>query len=843
MKQISTIFISLLFLMGVSLETYAQSNQYLHLDGEDDSVILEDASQYLVGAEGFTMAGWFYTDELVYGQGMLDFRGASEDEFYVIMLADGKLECRWLPNGEFYEIVTADFAILPEQWQHIAFVFTGEMIELYIDGRRRRPQPAGGTFDDPTVDFSIGESVITCCDFHFGGGVDEVSLWSKALNQEEIADMMENELKGDEDGLELYYKFNQGVPGEDNTSIKEVISEVGAPERNARISNVALTGMTSNFVGELDLGFQAITFPLVDNVLISSEPIEITAEASSDLPVSFSVLSGPATVEGNTITLTGEAGEVVVVASQFGDDTFEPAENVLQTFQVLDPEKIVPKAELRNPLEGTVDVPELSPIQLATIASIDYPELFNINKLYFQIGDEIVEAKDWGNGHYTAWWTPPVYGEHQVVIVAQNNYEAESVNIKTINIADTAEDIEAIAIQGMVLDGSVSVGEVEAELPAYLGAYDQIMATLDVNCSPDGCDPWDRVVQVEAKGHNGEWIEIIRYITSYGIACDHTIDLTDFMSVLQGKVTFRITYVTFAEGFSFNLRFDYRAGAPAFKYSQVQELWEKTYEFGDYANLQPVEMLTVDHPENAESSKLKLVSTGHGWHGNEARNNTANAAEFYEATHNILVNGEPTFEQHNWLNCSPNPDGCNNQNGSWQFDRAGWCPGAIAPWFEYDMTDYISENPIDLNYRFFEDYVDRCHPNHPDCETNTPPQCDCNDGFNPHLIVASSLISFANQPLGVVNEVVDNIEEYMINSFQLYPNPTTGMTTLTIEKTYQQATVEVFDHVGKLVFDKAIGYVAAGNQLELNLKSLTKGVYLVSVLTEQGKGVQKLIIE
>mgnify|MGYP003843515625 CR=1 FL=1 len=42
--------------------------------------------------------------------------------------------------------------------------------------------------------------------FYFGGRADEVSLWSKALTVDDVMDMMENELNGDEEGLEVYYK-------------------------------------------------------------------------------------------------------------------------------------------------------------------------------------------------------------------------------------------------------------------------------------------------------------------------------------------------------------------------------------------------------------------------------------------------------------------------------------------------------------------------------------------------------------------------------------------------------------------------------------------------------------
>jgi|GEM_PF-212227 len=844
MKQVYVLLFCWVYFWGLTnvCNVAAQTNQYLHLDGKDDSVVLPDASQYLVGATGFTMAGWFYTDELRYGQGMLDFRGASDDEFYVIQLDNGVLECRWIPKNSFYEIKTPQFTILPEQWQHLAFVFTGTAIELYIDGELKGSETAGGAFTDATVDFSIGESVVTCCDFYYGGGIDEVTLWSKALTADDIKDMMQNELQGNEASLELYYKFNQGVPEEDNSSIMAAISEVDAPNRNANLSNIALSGTTSNFVGELDLGFQAITFAVVPDVLTSDGSFEISAAASSGLPVSFSIASGPATITGNTITLTGEAGEVAVVASQAGDDTYEAAVDVVQTFQILDPQNTLATVEMRNPLEGEVYVSELLPIQLAAVASIDYPALFNVAKVYFQIGDKIVEAKDWGNGHYTAWWQPSDYGNHVVIAIAENNFEAKAFDNLRIELLNNAEDKKATAIEGMILDGSVSVGIVEAELPAYLGAYDQIIGTLDVNCSPDGCDPWDRVAQIEAKGHNGEWIEIIRYITSYGKGCDHIIDLTDFMSILQGKVTFKITYITFAEGFEFNLNLDYRAGTPAYAYSNIQKLWEETYDFGNYANLQPVEMIRAAYPANTEASKLKLVSTGHGWYGDGTRNNTENAAEFYDATHNILVNGEATFEQHNWLDCNPNPDGCNDQFGTWQFNRAGWCPGAIAPWFNYDMTDYIEEDAVDLNYRFYEDYVDLCNPNHPNCESNTPPQCDCSAGFNPHLIVASSLISYGKQPLALADEII-GIEDFTLKGFQLYPNPTNEIAILTFDDAYKKATIEITNNLGKMVYAEQFSNITTNYKATLNLKNFAKGIYIVSILTERGKGVKKLVVE
>ena len=53
--------------------------------------------------------------------------------------------------------------------------------------------------------------------------------------------------------------------------------------------------------------------------------VGLAATASSGLPVTFAVSSGDATVSGNLLTVT-QPGDIVVVASQAGDDFYAPAE-------------------------------------------------------------------------------------------------------------------------------------------------------------------------------------------------------------------------------------------------------------------------------------------------------------------------------------------------------------------------------------------------------------------------------------------------------------------------------------------------------------------------------------
>lgn len=78
---------------------------------------------------------------------------------------------------------------------------------------------------------------------------------------------------------------------------------------------------------------QAITFAALTDMTVGAAPVALTATTSSGLPISYTV-TGPARIDGNTLTLTGEPGTVTVRATQAGNDAFGPALEVVRSFEV-----------------------------------------------------------------------------------------------------------------------------------------------------------------------------------------------------------------------------------------------------------------------------------------------------------------------------------------------------------------------------------------------------------------------------------------------------------------------------------------------------------------------------
>jgi len=832
-------FFAILFLFNTVLN--AQTNQYLHFDGTNDYVSVENGISLVNNANQITMAGWFYTDALIYGGGMIGFRGGGDgDSMYLIQLSNGIIECRLFIGASLFEVVAPAGSIVAETWQHVAWVYNGSTVELFIDGISIGSASASGTFTGVDKPFAIGKGISSAGNFIFKGRADEVSLWTTALSQGDVQNMMANELTGSETGLVAYYKFNQGIPGDDNTFITNAFSEVGGEDTNGFLNNFALVGNTSNFLGVLEPRFQSINFPIIPNKTRTDAPFNLEAYSSSGLTVTYAIESGPASVSGNTINLNGVAGEVVVRASQAGNGDYDPAEDVLSSFQVLDETLVLPNLTLLNPTAGDVMVPSLGPIPIAVNASIEFPDIFSIDALEVTVNGESVTLLDHNNGRYTGWWTPTLYGNQDIEITGTNNFGHSSVENVSINIINNASSSTVVAATDVLLNGDIFSEEVEVTLPSFMGAYDSIIGNLIIECPSGGCDPWDRISHVQLQGHDGKWHEIIRYITPYGVACDHQVDLTDFTSLLQGTVKFRFVLGTQGNGFLYSLNLDYQAGPPTYNYSTVDNLWNETYAFGDLGNLQPCEEIEIDYDENVEAARIKLVSTGHGW----GDLNTGNAAEFHHDIHNIWVDGQSTFEQDNWADCDPNPDGCQPQSGTWRFDRAGWCPGSIAPWFDFDFASIDTSNNMQLNYIFDEDYVDFCHPNNPDCVTGTTCS-DCNAGFNPHLIVASHLISYGDNPIGA-NEIIlsyNDFEDSFNNdelNFTIFPNPSSGKFIVDTEQQLS-SKIAIYNMNGKMISEFENKELSNKNTIDISY--VNAGIYFVKVFYGNKSLTKKIIIQ
>jgi hypothetical protein len=202
---------------------------------------------------------------------------------------------------------------------------------------------------------------------------------------------------------------------------------------------------------------QTITFAPIPNHNVGDPPFTLSATASSGLPVTFAVLSGPATLSGNVVTLTGP-GNVTIQASQAGNNTYAAAPSVSQAFTV---------APLTSQTITFAPIPNHNvndaPFTLSATASSGLPVTFavlsgpatlagNVVTLTGS-GSVTIQASQAGNSTYAA--APSVSQTFTVSLVSQTITFA---TIPTHSVSDPPFTLSATASSGLPVTFTVTSG-------------------------------------------------------------------------------------------------------------------------------------------------------------------------------------------------------------------------------------------------------------------------------------------------------------------------------------------------------------------------------------------------
>ena len=249
--------------------------------------------------------------------------------------------------------------------------------------------------------------------------------------------------------------------------------------------------------------------------------------------------------------------------------------------------------------------------------------------------------------------------------------------------------------------------DIEVTFPDATTSYSSLTGRFALSCPNNSCDWWDRYgnfgIVLDAGTEEEKFVELDRFITPYRVGMSWEADLTALRPLLTGAVTLRVfidTWVTKGheqgDGWLFDAEIDFVGGsAPSPQVVSVIPVWGHLSWSAGLPD-SPVETQvvpqTVDLPE-AAAYTLRSFITGHGW------NNAQNCAEFCEQDHFYTVAGEE-FGREVWReDCSETvTDG--TQQGTWQYSRAGWCPGAqVFPW-DTAVTDWVKGgSSTEVSYR------------------------------------------------------------------------------------------------------------------------------------------------
>lgn len=199
--------------------------------------------------------------------------------------------------------------------------------------------------------------------------------------------------------------------------------------------------------------------------------------------------------------------------------------------------------------------------------------------------------------------------------------------------------------------------------------------------------------------------EAARMITPYGGYYPKTwtnpyrFDITDFASILHDSLKVDVFYDGWSDGFTATCDFEMITGKPEHKAYKIRNMWSGGFPYGSAGN--PIKNYLVPTPVKIDSAayavRLRILETGHGEDAN-------NCSEFCSNYQHVKVNGKEYFTPLVWReDCGLNP--LYHQAGTWLFDRANWCPGALVNPYLDDVTPYVKPGKVDTISMDMDPYI------------------------------------------------------------------------------------------------------------------------------------------
>lgn len=286
----------------------------------------------------------------------------------------------------------------------------------------------------------------------------------------------------------------------------------------------------------------------------------------------------------------------------------------------------------------------------------------------------------------------------------------------------TATEVKVFAGTHVYFAGMDNKRKVDADVAfPEAGPWKQVTMKFALRCPMQQCDWWDRwgyIGVTSGPDENAPVTEIMRFATPFRVQASFTADVTALQPLLKGNKRLRVFIDTWVGpgraanglGWLVDVSFAFSPGKPTRTPIAVLPLWDVSdFEVGDPAK--PVAMAvpvkSVAIPSEAGAVELRSFITGHG------QGNYQNCAEFCPKNHAFTI-GSKVVTRRIWRDdCHRNP--VQPQGGSWEFPRAGWCPGALAvPWVEDVSAGATAGTSIMAGYAP-EAWVNTCRPDAPMC--------------------------------------------------------------------------------------------------------------------------------
>ena len=240
------LLLSLACFVFTANSSFAQPASGLHFDGINDNISFPVQPALNISA-AITIETWIKPTKSSGVQDIISKARSGADNGYLLRTLSGWSTIDfWLyMNGFGWRRLSVPFGSSKlGQWHHIAATYDGKVMRVFINGVQAGQLNFSGSIITNNNPLTIGSQ--TGYTTYFGGVLDETRIWNRALSQCEIAQHMNCELTGTEEGLAAYYKYNQGSLGIPNLTETQIL-DASPNGVTGTLNNFSLLSTVSNW--------------------------------------------------------------------------------------------------------------------------------------------------------------------------------------------------------------------------------------------------------------------------------------------------------------------------------------------------------------------------------------------------------------------------------------------------------------------------------------------------------------------------------------------------------------------------------------------------------------------
>ena len=181
----------------------------IYFNGSSDYVDMENALN--LNTSEFTISSWINRESGSENTSILSKRNQPFTEGYDFNItATGHLNATWYDSTSLPQTITSSVVIPENQWHQVAIIYKSGIATLYIDGIA----DTISTLNPPEItsqSFYIGAANKNTPTNFFKGNIDEVRVWDKAISEDQLHFIMNQELANNSNFIGGSYFINRNI--------------------------------------------------------------------------------------------------------------------------------------------------------------------------------------------------------------------------------------------------------------------------------------------------------------------------------------------------------------------------------------------------------------------------------------------------------------------------------------------------------------------------------------------------------------------------------------------------------------------------------------------------------